>query len=82
MKHSSKHFYSFFPSLSYNMHTEFFNVIFTESSIHCPAQSQDLGFPVVLVQVLQDCRASKIKGHCSQYGSENIHSEKSGENVA
>lgn len=49
----------------------FSDLMFPESSILYLAQSQDLGFPVVLVQVLQDSTASKIKVLSSQRGLEN-----------
>lgn len=65
-------FILFFLSLSYNMCTESFSdLMFPESSVLYLAQSQDLGFPVVLVQVLQDSTASKIKVLSSQRGLEN-----------
>ena len=71
MEHSPKLFYSFYYFQFNNMYIESFSdVVFTESSIPCPAQSQDLGFPAVPVQMLQDCIASKIKVHSGQRGSE------------
>lgn len=51
--------FSVFLSFSLITYTESFNaLVFTESSVLCPAWSQDPGFPAVPVQVLQDCTAS------------------------